>query len=93
MVKMDMRKIEDTSKRMEGEDSLIEMQYRATICNDCKKRPVLYIIVRWSKRHPDYEEGYICRLCKDEYDRMYAFGLEPQGIVEVYNLQSLSTVG
>ena len=35
MVKMDMRKIEDMTKRMEGEDSLIEMRYRTTICNDC----------------------------------------------------------
>ena len=86
MVKMDMRKIEDTTKRMEGEDSLIEMRYRVTICNDCKKRPALYFIVRWSERHPDYEEGYICRLCKDEYDRMCAFGFEAKGIIEVYKL-------
>ena len=30
-----MKKIEDMAKRMEGEDSLIEMRCRTTICNDC----------------------------------------------------------
>ena len=46
MVKMDMRKIEDTTKRMEGEESLIEMRYRTTICNDCGLKPTKYFIVK-----------------------------------------------
>ena len=46
MVKMDMRKIEDTTKRMEGEDSLIEMRYRITISNDCGLKPATYFMVK-----------------------------------------------
>ena len=46
MVKMNMRKIEDTPNRMEGEDSLIEMRYRIMICNDRGLKPAIYFIVR-----------------------------------------------
>ena len=44
MVKMNMRKIEDRTKQLEDENNSIEMRYRATICNDCKKEAsiVLY---------------------------------------------------
>ena len=79
---MDMRKIEDITKQIDGENSLIEMQYRETICNDCKERPASYFIVRRPERHPDYDEVYICRLCKDKCDRLSVFGLNQQVIVE-----------
>ena len=46
MVKMNMTKIEDMTKRMEGEDSLMEMRYRATICNDCGLKSAKYYIVK-----------------------------------------------
>ena len=46
MVKMDMRKMEDMTKRMEGEDSLIEIRYRTAICNDCGLNPATYFIVK-----------------------------------------------
>ena len=70
-----MVKVNFEDKQSNDEDESIEKRYESTICNDYKKRPALYFIVRWSERHPDYEEGYICRSC--------AFGLKPQGIVEV----------
>ena len=62
MVKMDMKKIEDMTKRMEGEDSLIEMRYRTTICNDCGLKPATYFIVKGSGRYPDYTytDSYVC---------------------------------
>ena len=88
MVKMNMRKIEDTTKRMEGECSLIEMRYRTTICNDCGLKPATYFIIKGLGCYPDYTDSYVCVSCKNKYDRLSAFGLEPQGIVEVYNLQS-----
>ena len=95
MVKMDMRKIEGTTKRMEGEDSFIEMRYRTTICNDCGLKPTKYFIVKGLGCCPDYTytDSYVCISCKNKYDRLSAFGLEPQGIGEVYNLQSSSTIG
>ena len=95
MVKMDKRKIEDTTNRMEGEESLIEMRYRTTICNDCGLTPTKYFIVKRLGLYPDYTytDSYVCISCKNKYDRLSAFGLERQGIVEVYNLQSSSAVG
>ena len=98
MVKMNMRKIEDMTKQMEGEDSLIEMRYRATICNDCGLKPAKYYKVKglpFAKANSDYTytDSYICISCKNRYDGLSAFGLKPHGIVEVYNLQSSSTIG
>ena len=101
MVKMDIRKIEDMTKRMEGEDSLIEMRYRTTICNDCWLKPATYFIVKGLGYiyiyicYPDYTyaDSYVCISCNNRYDGLSAFGLEAQDIVEVYYLQSSSTVG
>ena len=92
---MNMRKIEAKTKRMEGEDSLIEMQYKTTVCNDCGLKPAMYFIVKGLRCYPDYTytDSYVCISCKNRYDRLSAFGLEPQGIVEVYKLQSSTTVG
>ena len=86
MVKMNMRNIKDTTKRMEGEESLIEMRYRTTICTDCLLKPATYFIVKEVGRYPDYTNSYVCISCKNRYDRLSTFGLEPQGIVEVYKL-------
>ena len=88
MVKMDMRIIEDTTKRMEGEDSSIEMRYRTTICNDCGLKPAKYFIIKGLGHYPDYTytDSYVCISCKNRYDGLSAFGSEPQGIVEVYKL-------
>ena len=88
MVKMDMRKIEDMTKRMEDENSLIEMQYRTTICNNCRLKPATYFIVKRLGCYPDYDytDSYVCISCKNRYDGLSASGLEPQGIVEVYKL-------
>ena len=71
---------------MEGEDSLIEMQYRSTICNNCGLKPATYFIVKRIGCYPDYTDSYVCISCKNRYDRLSAFGLQPQGIVEVYRL-------
>ena len=88
MFKMDMIKIEDMTKRMESEDSLIEMRYRTTICNDCRLKPATYFIAKGLGRYPDYTytDSYVCVSCKNRYDGLSAFGLEPQGIIEVYKL-------
>ena len=62
MVMMDMRKIEDITKRMEGEDSLIEMRYRTRICNDCGLKPAKYFTVKGLGCYPDYTytDSYVC---------------------------------
>ena len=56
MVKIIMREIEDTTKRMEGENSLIEMKYRTTTCNDCGLKPATYFIV---KGYTDYTNSLL----------------------------------
>ena len=76
---------------MEGEDSLIEMRYRTTISNDCGLKPATYFIVKGLECYPDCTDSYVCIPCRNKYDRLSAFGLEPRGIAEVYNLQSSST--
>ena len=88
MVKMDMRKIKDMTKRMGGEDSLIEMLYRTKIYNDFGLKPATYFIVKRLGCYPDYDytDSYVCILCKNRYDGQNAFGLEPQGVIEVYKL-------
>ena len=60
MVKMKMRKIEDTTKRMEGKYSLIEMRCRTMICNDCVLKPATYFIAQGLGRYPDYTDSYVC---------------------------------
>ena len=73
---------------MEGEDSLIEMRNRTTICNDCGLKPATYFIAKGLGRYPDctYTDSYVCISCKNRHDGLSAFGLEPKGIVEVYKL-------
>ena len=68
---------------MEGGDSLIEMRYRTTICNDCGLKPAKYFIVKGLGCFPDYTytDSYVCISCKNKYDRLSAFGFEPQYIL------------
>ena len=76
---------------MEGENSLIEMRYRTMVCKDCGLKSAIYFIVKglpFAKANSDYTytDSYICISCKNRYDGLSTFGLEPQGIVEVYKL-------
>ena len=71
---------------MEGENSLIEMRYRTTVCNDCGLKPAMYFIVKGLGCYLDYTDSYVCISCKNKYDGLSALGLEPQSIVEVYKL-------
>ena len=86
MVKMNMRKIEDTTKQLKDENESIEKRYESTIFNDCGLKPVTYFIVKGLGCYLDYTDSYVCISCKSKYDGLSAFGLEPQGIVEVYKL-------
>ena len=86
MIKINMRKIEDMTKQMEGEDSLIEMRYRTTICNDCGLKPATYFIVKGLGCYPDCTNSYVCISSKNNHDRLSAFELETQGIIEEYKL-------
>ena len=86
-----MRKIEDTTKQLKDENNSIEKRYRTTICNDYGLKPATYFTVKglpFAKVNSDhtYTDSYVCISCKNRYYGLSAFGLEPQGIVEVYKL-------
>ena len=59
----------------------------STMCNDFGLKPVIYFVVRWTKRNPDYEYVYICKACKEKFDRQSVFGFDPQGITEAINIR------
>ena len=59
----------------------------STICNDCVLKPVTYFVVRWTKRNSDYECVYICKACKEKFDRQSVFGFDPQGIIKAINIR------
>ena len=59
----------------------------STICNDCGLKPVTYFVVRWTKRNPDCEYVYICKACKEKFDRQSVFGFHPEGIIEAINIR------
>ena len=66
----------------DGNESIESM-----ICNYCGLKPVTYFVVRWTKRNPDYEHVYICKACKEKFDRQSIFGFDPQGIIEAINIR------
>ena len=78
-----MVKVNFEDKQLNDENELIE----STICNDCGLKPVIYLVVKWTKRNPDYEHVYICKACKEKFDRQSVFGFDPQGIIEAINIR------
>ena len=86
MAKMNMRKIEDTTKRMEGEDSLIEMRYKATMCCHHRDRPSSHILVTSQGNYPNYNEFFTCKSCADWFDEQDCYEWDAQGIVGVYDM-------
>ena len=81
-----MVKVNFEDKQLNDENESIEKQYESKICNDCGWKPATYFIVNGLGCYPDYTYGYVCISFKNRYDGLSAFGLEPQGIVEVYKL-------
>ena len=47
---------------------------------------------KMDKRNPDYEYVYICKACKEKFNRQYVFGFDPQGIIEAINVKLVSKV-
>ena len=78
-----MVKVNFEDKQLNDGNESIE----STICNDCGLKPVTYFVVRWTKRNPDYEYVYICKACKEKFDRQSVFGFDPQGIIEAVNVR------
>ena len=78
-----MVKVNFEDKQLNDENELIE----STICNDCGLKPVTYFVVRWTKRNPEYEYVYMCKACKEIFDRQNVFGFDPQGIIEAINIR------
>ena len=80
-----MVKVNFENKQLNDRNKSIE----STICNDCGLKPVTYFVVGWTKRNSDYEYAYICKSCKEKFDRKSIFGFDPQGIIEAINIRLL----
>ena len=78
-----MVKVKFEDKQLNNGNESIE----SMICNDCGLKPVAYFLVRWTKRNPDYEYVYICKACKEKFDKKSVFGFDPQGIIEAINIR------
>ena len=73
-----MVKVNFEDKQLNDGNESIE----CTMCNDC------YILCsKMDKKKPDYEYVYICKACKEKFDRQCGFGFDPQGIIEAINVR------
>ena len=83
-----MVKVNFEDKQLNDENESIEKRYKSKICNDCGLKPPTYFMVKGLGCYSDstYTDSHICILSRNRYDGLSAFGLEPQGIVEVYRL-------
>ena len=68
MVKMNMRKIKDTTKRLNDENESIDERYRATTCSYRRDISSTHLIVTGVGRFPNYGKCYICKSFADFFD-------------------------
>ena len=78
-----MVKVNFEDKQLNDGNELIE----SMICNNCGLKPVTYFAVRWTERNPDYEYVYICKACKEKFDRQSVFVFNPQSTIESINIR------
>ena len=83
MVKMNMRKIEDTIKQLKDENDSIERRYRPVICCTCLT-PATHLPVKG--HYPNYVEKHICYVCSTLIQKLSDYEWDEQGIVNVYEL-------
>ena len=86
MVKVNMIKIEDTTKQLKDENELIDERYRATTCCYHRDRPSSHILVTGQGNYPNYNEFFICKWCADWFDEQDCYEWDVQGIIGVYEL-------
>ena len=85
MVKMNMRKIEDTTKQLKDESDLIKRRYRFVICSICSN-PATHKLVTGLDCYPNYFESLLCNVCSDRIQKLSDYQWDDRGIIDVYRL-------
>ena len=83
MVKMNMRKVEDTIKRLKDENNSIERRYRSVICCNCSI-PATHKLVTGLGCYPNYFERLLCNMCSDSIQKLSDYEWDELGIVDIY---------
>ena len=86
MIKMNMRKIEDTTKQLKDESDLIEKRHRSIICCNCSI-PATHILVTGLGRYPNYHGSFLCNVCSDRIQKLSDYQWDVRGIIGVYKLK------
>ena len=85
MVKMNMKKIKDTTKRLKDENNSIERRYRSTIRCFCSI-PATQKVVTGLDCYPNYRESLVCNMCSDWIQKLSDYEWDYHGIIGVYKL-------
>ena len=85
MVKMNMRKIRDTTKELKDKNDLIERRYRSIICCYCSN-PATHKLVPGLGCYPNYHESLLCNKCSDSIKKLNIYEWDIHRIIGVYKL-------
>ena len=85
MVKINMRKIKDTTKQLKDENNSIEKRYRSIICCNCSN-PATHKLVTGLGCYPNYHESLLCNMCSDSIQKLSDYEWDVHRIIGVYKL-------
>ena len=85
MVKINMRKIKDTTEQLKDEKNSIERQYRSITCCNCSN-PATHKLVTGLGRYPNYHESLLCNMCLDRIKKLSDYQWDVHRIIGVYKL-------
>ena len=83
MIKINMRKIRNTTKELNDDNYLIELRYRSIVC--CTYMctlPATYKLV--TDRFPNYHESFLCNKCSNSIKKLNIY--QWRGIIGLYRL-------
>ena len=85
MVKINMRKIKDTTEQLKDENDSIEKRHRSITCYKCSN-PATHLLVTGLGCYPNYRESFLCNMCSDSIQKLSNFEWDFHGIIGVYKL-------
>ena len=85
MVKINMRKINNTTEQLKDENYSIERRYRSIICCNCSI-PATHKLVTGLGCYPNYHESFICNMCSDRIKKLSDYYWDYNKLIGVYKL-------
>ena len=85
MVKMNIKKIKDTTKQLKCDNYSIDKRYRSVICCFCSI-PATHVLVTGLDCYPEFCEDLICNVCADSIQKLSNYEWDDQGIIGLYEL-------